>query len=78
MNARLTQLVESTVVTSYREELYHHRTTPVVGLLVFLTVIIGKKTDFLVIQIFVVGLNREYGEGDFPWVEDVRLCCAHR
>ena len=78
MDACFTELIESTFLTFNGEELNIDRTTPVVCLLVFLAVVVSKETDRCVVQIAVIGLDREDGNRHSSWMEDVRLGCANR
>ena len=78
LDTSLTRLVDSTCLTLCGEELHVDRTTPVVRFLVFLAVVIGKQTDLPVVQILVVGLNREDGDGKLSGMEDIRLSRAYR
>ena len=76
LDTRLTELVEDAFIAFSREHFDVDRTTPVVGLLVSLAIVVGEESDGCVVQIFVVGLDGEDGGGHGSWVEDVRLSCA--
>ena len=71
LDARLAELVEGTLLTLSGEELDVDRTTPVVVLLVCLAVVIGEEADGSVVQVFVVGLNREDGRRHLSGMEDI-------
>ena len=70
-------MVEDTLFTLCGEELNVDGTAPVVCLLVFLAVVVGKETNRCIVQVFVVGQDREDGSRHLSWVEDVRLGRAH-